>query len=181
MAGRILVVEDDSLTRRALATVLTSEGYSVKSADNGRTAISLIDTGSFDAVLSDLHLGDAIDGLAILSHFNILFPQRVKFLMSGTESDLQSRCAAVGALFFSKPVSLSALLSTLETLIGRLRVADDLLEALTRRSRELRYTMEVNRKRLHDLQRINQELRRAFQELAARFKSEARRLAKKRP
>jgi DNA-binding NtrC family response regulator len=77
MAGRILLVDDDPTTRRSLSRVLSLEGCSVENVDNGKTALSLIESGIFDAVLSDLHLGGGIDGLGLLDR-SISFSPRNK-------------------------------------------------------------------------------------------------------
>lgn len=58
MAWRVLLVEDDPLTRRGLGRLLQIEGYSVQVADNGKSARSLLDHSEFDAVVTDFHLGD---------------------------------------------------------------------------------------------------------------------------
>ena len=51
---RILVVDDELSMREMLRIVLRRDGYEVVLAENGREAISLLQAGSFDLLLSDL-------------------------------------------------------------------------------------------------------------------------------
>lgn len=48
------MAEDDPLTRRALADILTAEGWSVVTAPDGNRAWELFDTGAFDLVCLDI-------------------------------------------------------------------------------------------------------------------------------
>lgn len=52
----ILVCEDNKLTSRTLEAVLTREGYSVDSADDGSKAISLLKENKYNLVIVDIHL-----------------------------------------------------------------------------------------------------------------------------
>jgi two-component system KDP operon response regulator KdpE len=54
--GRILVVDDDSSTRRALRVTLTSMGFTVVEAARGEEALSLVRVTRFDAVLLDVDM-----------------------------------------------------------------------------------------------------------------------------
>ena len=61
----ILLIEDDLLIAQAIKTSLTDEGYEVKHAADGREALMLLSTDSFEFVLLDLGL-PGIDGISIL-------------------------------------------------------------------------------------------------------------------
>jgi len=54
MGGRILVVDDDSLLRSTVATVLEDEGYAVDHADDGTSALAQISKHQPDAILLDV-------------------------------------------------------------------------------------------------------------------------------
>lgn len=56
--GRVLVVDDDASYRDALASGLTSEGFLVRVAGDGRSALRLFADVSPDAVLLDVRLPD---------------------------------------------------------------------------------------------------------------------------
>jgi two-component system KDP operon response regulator KdpE len=62
---RVLVVDDEPAILRFLRAGLTSQGYVVSEAENGRTALDLVRRKVADLVVLDLGLPD-IDGLAVV-------------------------------------------------------------------------------------------------------------------
>ncbi len=62
---KILIIEDEKLIRWSLAELLTKEGYQVFSAEEGNSALKLMDEESFDLILLDNKLPD-IEGMDIL-------------------------------------------------------------------------------------------------------------------
>ncbi len=61
----ILIVDDDLSMRELLEFMLQREGYRVSTAENGRTAVRLIEQHHYDLLLCDIRLGD-ITGLEVL-------------------------------------------------------------------------------------------------------------------
>jgi len=61
----ILVVDDELSMREVLELMLIREGYKVTCAENGRTAIGLLEKDQYDLMLCDIKLGD-ISGLDVL-------------------------------------------------------------------------------------------------------------------
>lgn len=64
-SNHILVVDDELSMREFLEVLLERDGYQVSSAENGSSAISLLETMDFDLLLCDIRLGD-ITGLEVL-------------------------------------------------------------------------------------------------------------------
>ncbi|HET8798619.1 MAG TPA: response regulator transcription factor [Thermoanaerobaculia bacterium] len=64
MTARVLVVEDDPVSRHLLTRLLEVEGHRAVAASTYREAVALIDRETFDLVLLDLMLADG-DGLAL--------------------------------------------------------------------------------------------------------------------
>jgi two-component system, NtrC family, response regulator PilR len=62
---RILVVDDERSMRELLAIVLRREGYEVLLADNGRTAIDLLEREPVDLLISDIKMPD-LSGVDVL-------------------------------------------------------------------------------------------------------------------
>lgn len=52
--AKILVVDDDHLIRQALSFKLEKEGYSVKIANDGESALGMIESEKFDIIISDI-------------------------------------------------------------------------------------------------------------------------------
>jgi CheY-like chemotaxis protein/HPt (histidine-containing phosphotransfer) domain-containing protein len=55
---RVLVVDDDEMSRELLGVLLAAEGYAVQSADSGESALALLRQGgeAFDLVLTDMQM-----------------------------------------------------------------------------------------------------------------------------
>ena len=59
MAGNILLVEDNRLSRQNIAAVLTRYGYQVMEATSGEDALELLkDVDQFDVVIAVTHDGN---------------------------------------------------------------------------------------------------------------------------
>ena len=61
----ILVVDDELSMREVLELMLVKEGYKVATAENGRTAVGMLEKEQYDLILCDIKLGD-ISGLDVL-------------------------------------------------------------------------------------------------------------------
>ena len=104
-AGRILVVEDHETERRAVMSVLKSEGFSVFGAENADKALGYIDE-DIAVVLSDLHLGD-VSGLQLLQLWKKRRPETQFILLTG-HSSIDSAVEAIkgGAFdYLTKPIN----------------------------------------------------------------------------
>ena len=175
MGGRILLVEDDPLSRRGFARLLESEGYVVHDVENGSTALELIENFSFDAVISDFNLKSYPDGLEVLGHFNQLFPAKCKILISGTVTDLRKRCNSVGALYFQKPLLIQVFLVKLKELLQNQHANGEIVPLIAfvdtrsqwrasvrQRSLELKQVVQATRARYEELRERSLALQREF-------------------
>src|SRR5436190_5722676 len=103
-AGRVLVVEDEEVERKALSHILKSEGLTVFAAESADKALGYVEE-NIDVVLSDLHMGD-LSGIDLLQHWKRRQPETQFIVMTGHDS---SR-AAVDAMkagafdYITKPI-----------------------------------------------------------------------------
>jgi two-component system chemotaxis response regulator CheY len=65
MTKRVLVVEDDAAVSHMIAQILRAEGYESSAASEGRSALAILRSGSFDVVILDVML-PGMDGISIL-------------------------------------------------------------------------------------------------------------------
>jgi CheY-like chemotaxis protein/anti-sigma regulatory factor (Ser/Thr protein kinase) len=65
--GKVLVVEDESATRKLLQRVLAQEGWEVTEAEDGRVALAKLEQSRPDLVLLDLMMPE-MDGFEFLKH-----------------------------------------------------------------------------------------------------------------
>lgn len=61
---RVLVVEDDAVTREVLDTVLNLEEFDVVTAEDGRTALDVVANDTIDVVVLDVMM-PGIDGFEV--------------------------------------------------------------------------------------------------------------------
>ncbi|MGB9822791.1 MULTISPECIES: sigma-54-dependent transcriptional regulator [Thermodesulfovibrio] len=67
MKEKILIVEDDPAMNLGMTYFLKSCGYEVKSCEDGRKALAILDSERFDIAIVDLKL-PGVDGLSLLKH-----------------------------------------------------------------------------------------------------------------
>jgi DNA-binding response OmpR family regulator len=80
---RILLVDDDQLVCETLQAILEMNQFQVSVARNVAEALHLIDTESFDALLSDLHMPGAGDGFTVISAMRHKRPDTITLLFTG--------------------------------------------------------------------------------------------------
>ena len=104
----ILLVEDVSLNRRLIATMLRRDRHIVSEAEDGSTALELYNAGTFDLVLLDVGLPD-MDGFQILEAMKRSArgnPAQFIMLTASTAFTTAERANAMGvARVLHKPVS----------------------------------------------------------------------------
>ncbi|MFC1577597.1 sigma-54-dependent transcriptional regulator [Thermodesulfobacteriota bacterium] len=91
----ILVVDDELSMREVLELMLIREGYTVTCAENGRTAIGLLEKDQYDLMLCDIKLGD-VSGLDVLQASKKCNPDTVVILISAYAST-ETAVAAMNA------------------------------------------------------------------------------------
>ncbi len=62
---KILVVDDEKNIRNIVSMIFEKEGYEVKTAEDSKTALELLDSEIFDVILSDIRLPDK-DGIELM-------------------------------------------------------------------------------------------------------------------
>lgn len=116
MGHKIMVVDDNTATRRMVRNALVRHGYDVIEAPDGATACALMASEQPRVVLQDLMLPDA-DGFALVSELRKLAGADVAILaFSGFVSKLdQARVSSVGFDdIIPKPIAPSRLVPLLE-------------------------------------------------------------------
>ncbi len=107
---RILIVDDDEVTRKLLKEVLEKEGYQTQLAINGEEAVKYIKRELFPIILSDIRMLET-DGMAVLREVKRADLQSAVILMTG----FGSMEGAIGAIqegafdYVSKPFKIDNL------------------------------------------------------------------------
>lgn len=111
---RLLVVDDHGDTRRILSRLLGKCGHEVFTADGGRSALELIDTERFDALVSDIGLPD-ISGYELVREAKRRQPmQGIALSGFGMEEDVRRSLEAGFDYHLTKPVEFQELRALLQ-------------------------------------------------------------------
>lgn len=117
---RILVVEDDSAIREALVVAMAEEGYEVRPAEDGVSAMRGAEEFRPDLAIVDIRLPGGPDGLAVARRIREAADLPVLFLTAA--DGLEDRLAgfAAGADdYIVKPFSMSELLMRVRAVLRR--------------------------------------------------------------
>lgn len=112
MSLKILVVDDDEVSRKLLREILAKEGYLVQLAASGEEANRILYRESFPIVLSDIRMLN-LDGVELLREVKKRYPETAVILMTGFGS-MEGAIEAIqeGAFdYVSKPFKMDHLKS----------------------------------------------------------------------
>ncbi len=127
MEAHVLLVEDDALTRKTLATILERANYAVTQAPDGETALELLAQSrqqgtSFEVVVTDVRMG-AVDGIEVVktarSQEN---PPEVILLTASNAMETAIAALRAGASdYLMKPCSPENLLERVQVAVEQFR------------------------------------------------------------
>jgi len=136
----ILVVEDEDIARRNLEYILKKEGYEVVSVDSGVKALDLLESRTFDLVITDLKM-EKVDGMKVLEKSKELQPYTEVIMITGYATvDSAVEAMKEGAYhYIAKPYKLDEVRRiTREALIKRrLRLENLELRSSLKRYQEI--------------------------------------------
>src|ERR1051325_10652170 len=110
--AKILIIDDESSIRTALANILHDEGHQTALAESGEEAIARFARDEFDLVFLDLWL-PGIDGMTVLERLRAAGAPPVIVISGHGNVDSAVRATRLGAYdFLEKPLSLERVLLT---------------------------------------------------------------------
>ena len=118
MQSVILICDDDPEVRTAMKRTLRD--YEVVEAASPREALDTLKLRAFDAILSDFSLEADTDGLDLLQHVRLVYPETARFLVTGNRDlEVAARAVNEGAVhrYFSKPWDDEKLRAALDILL----------------------------------------------------------------
>jgi putative nucleotidyltransferase with HDIG domain len=116
--SRILVVDDDAAVAELLCDTLRGEGFDPEMALDGNKALDRLGQGSFDGIISDLHM-PGLSGTSLLEKVQERYPH-LPFLMATGEHDVHVGIEAMkqGAVdYILKPFQPPAVVASLRRAI----------------------------------------------------------------
>jgi two-component system, sensor histidine kinase and response regulator len=129
---RILIVDDVPKNIQVAANILQQEGYQMAFAQNGKAAISQIQSNRFDLILLDIMM-PGMDGFEVCRQLRENPETRnipIIFLTAKTDTESILKGFEVGAVdYVTKPFNGSELSARVRTHLALKRAQEDLLEA----------------------------------------------------
>ena len=120
---RILIVEDDEITAKALETILSNQNYAVEIASDGETAWQLADAFDYDLILLDIVL-PKLDGVSLCRKLRSHGYTMPILLLTGRDSGHNKAIGldAGGDDYVVKPFDPEELVARVRALLRRGRV-----------------------------------------------------------
>jgi len=100
----VLVVDDNSLLKRAAVQIVEDNGYLALSANNAGEAMTILDThDEVDVLFTDVDMPGSMDGLELAQETSVSYPLVEIVVTSSTEQTADQ--LPVGAAYLPKPYS----------------------------------------------------------------------------
>ncbi|WP_406641170.1 two-component system response regulator QseF/GlrR [Pectobacterium brasiliense] len=122
----LLLVDDDPSLLKLLGMRLTSEGFSVMTAESGQEALRLLTRETFDLVISDLRM-DEMDGMALFAEIQRYQPGMPVIILTAHGSIPDAVAATQQGVFsfLTKPVDRDALYKAIDEALALSAPAGD--------------------------------------------------------
>ncbi|MCX8145943.1 MAG: response regulator [Azovibrio sp.] len=113
---RVLVVDDNQVNRKLAAAMLQKRGWRVEEADNGLTALAMLEASAFDYVLLDISM-PGLDGEEVCRRIRQMEATQGLHVVAYTAHAMESEKARIMRAGFDdiviKPVTMEALMAKL--------------------------------------------------------------------
>jgi two-component system, OmpR family, response regulator len=134
---KILVVDDDPVTRSLMCKRLSREEYQVETAESGVDAIRILSQTYYDVVLTDLMMPGGVDGIGVLemAKESNIKTEVILITAHGTIDNAIVAMKKGAADYLQKPINFDELLLRLAKI--------QTLKHLMKNASDLRFAMEV--------------------------------------
>ncbi|SUW62656.1 Quorum-sensing regulator protein F [Buttiauxella agrestis] len=124
--ARLLLVDDDPGLLKLLGMRLTSEGYTVSTAESGAEGLRLLGREKIDLVISDLRM-DEMDGMALFAEIQKVYPGMPVIILTAHGSIPDAVAATQQGVFsfLTKPVDKDALYKAIDDALVHSVIAGD--------------------------------------------------------
>lgn len=117
--GRLLIIEDHEEVGSITGDLLRASGFKVKLVESAEEALDIIETDKeFDAVLSDIILGDGLSGLDAAPRIQSALPNAAVVMMTGY-SEALARGATCGFPVVRKPFDQAEVVRVIQSAIAQ--------------------------------------------------------------
>jgi sigma-B regulation protein RsbU (phosphoserine phosphatase) len=144
--GSLLVVDDNETNRDLLARRLERQGHAVALAEDGRQALEMVKTHSFDLVLLDIRMPE-MDGYEVCEHLKADEGTRdIPIIFISALGEIQDKIQAFtvgGVDYVTKPFQFKEVLARVETHLTLRKLQKQLQDANEKMAQELALAGEV--------------------------------------
>ncbi|MGQ0643231.1 MAG: HD-GYP domain-containing protein [Gemmatimonadaceae bacterium] len=122
-AGYVLIVDDEPQLRRVLSRLMSSDGFEVDEATNGREALDALQRRPATLVLSDMYMPE-IDGMELLREVRARHPDTAVIMITAvTDVSTAVHCLSLGAMdYITKPFHLEEIRARVRQALERRRL-----------------------------------------------------------
>jgi CheY-like chemotaxis protein len=123
-SGHVLIVDDELVIRSLLSELLSEDGFTVATAEDGKRGLEYVNSGQVDLVISDVHM-PIMTGPELVAHLHQIDPNLpVIVLNSNPGHDVSQSMPACATAFLNKPFNLRDLRQTIVEVRARKTVPD---------------------------------------------------------
>jgi DNA-binding NtrC family response regulator len=118
MPNRVLIVDDDDITRESLSAVLSNRGFICQQASNGRQALYMLTSKEFDVVITDIEM-PVMNGIELIENAGRIH-SRASFIIITAYASLETAIEALrkGAFdYLLKPLNFEDVAIKVQKLI----------------------------------------------------------------
>lgn len=123
--GRVLLVDDNDMTRTLLRGILVADGYELAGeANNGEQGLEMALRLKPDVICLDIQMPKG-DGLSILKELRVHTPDAAVVMVTGStdRETVQAAVAGGAAGYIVKPFNSARVLSTIEAALAKVKAA----------------------------------------------------------
>jgi DNA-binding response OmpR family regulator len=131
-APRVLIVDDDEMVRWSLDLALKRDGFETATAATVKEALVQISSGTFDVLLTDLHMPEPGDGLTVVSAMHHSNPKAATLILSAYPNMEEATAAILqqADAVLLKPLPVSLLARTVREHLTKERPAPRVVESV---------------------------------------------------
>ena len=115
---RLLLIDDEDVTRMVVKELLSALGYEVFEADTGQSGLELLARERVNAVVTDFSLPD-LTGTEVARAVKAAHPRLPVILLTGWDPDEEDLGAETFDFILRKPCKLDELADTMEQALAR--------------------------------------------------------------
>ena len=123
-SGHVLIVDDELVIRSLLSELLSEDGFSVATAEDGRRGLEYVNKGQVDLVISDVHM-PIVTGPDLVTQLHQIDPNLPVIILNCIPGcDMPKNLPGSATAFLNKPFNLQELRQTIVDVRSRKTVPD---------------------------------------------------------